>query len=194
MLRHGRTLVGLLFLFVFAVVVRNAPETRPLFETVPDQLALPFRLMRLQSQAPDEHLRMPVPGVSPRQVPNTWGAPRSGRRTHQGQDIFARRGTPVISATEGVVIRKGDGGLGGISVSIFGPGGRVYYYAHLDRWAEPLAVGDTVEPGAVLGFVGNTGNARTTPPHLHFGVYTRNGAVNPLPLLLNPVPEPVESD
>jgi murein DD-endopeptidase MepM/ murein hydrolase activator NlpD len=82
-----------------------------------------------------------------------------------------------------VVLRKGTGGLGGISVSVFGPGGHLYYYAHLDRWAEALEIGDVVAPGDLLGYVGNTGNARGTPPHLHFGVYTRRGAMDPLPML-----------
>jgi murein DD-endopeptidase MepM/ murein hydrolase activator NlpD len=192
--RHAHKLVVLLGLFVLAVFVRNAPETERALGAVPDQLAMPLRLLKLQAQEPDQHLLMPVRGVRKQRVANTWGAPRTGQRKHQGQDIFARKGTPVVSATEGVVVRKGNGGLGGITVTVFGPGGRFYYYAHLDRWAEPLEVGDPVEPGTVLGYVGNTGNARTTPPHLHFGLYTREGAIDPLPLLRNELPQPVESD
>jgi peptidoglycan LD-endopeptidase LytH len=71
---------------------------------------------------------------------------------------------------------------------VMGNGGRVYYYAHLDRYADDLSAGDEVLAGDTLGFVGNTGNARTTPPHLHFGVYTATGAVNPLPLLMIETP------
>lgn len=62
-------------------------------------------------------------------------------------------------------------------------GGRVYYYAHLDAYAPGLEVGDRVSINTLLGFVGTTGNAQGTPPHLHFGVYTFGGAINPLPLL-----------
>jgi peptidoglycan LD-endopeptidase LytH len=66
---------------------------------------------------------------------------------------------------------------------VLGAGGRVSYYAHLDAYAEGLKVGDVVTTGAVLGSVGTTGNARGTPPHLHFGVYAPGGAIDPLPLL-----------
>jgi peptidoglycan LD-endopeptidase LytH len=66
---------------------------------------------------------------------------------------------------------------------VLGAGGRVYYYAHLEAYAPGLAVGDPVTPATLLGYVGTSGNARGTPPHLHFGVYTLSGPVNPLPLL-----------
>jgi peptidoglycan LD-endopeptidase LytH len=147
------------------------------------KLTMPFRIMRLHSHPADERLLMPVQGARIGRVADTWHAPRPGGRRHEGQDIFAPRGTPVLSATRGIVVRIGDGGLGGKTVSVAGPGGRTYYYAHLDSYASDLAVGGMVNPGAILGYVGNTGNARGAPPHLHFGVYTRTGPVNPLPLL-----------
>jgi murein DD-endopeptidase MepM/ murein hydrolase activator NlpD len=81
------------------------------------------------------------------------------------------------------VVRITDRTIGGNSIFVMGRGGRTYYYAHLDRYAEMLHVGDEVSRGTLLGYVGNTGNARTTRPHLHFGVYTPTGAINPLPLL-----------
>jgi murein DD-endopeptidase MepM/ murein hydrolase activator NlpD len=77
----------------------------------------------------------------------------------------------------------GENALGGNTVFVLGAGGRNYYYAHLDSYAEGLAVGDYVTPGTALGYVGTTGNAAGAAPHLHFGVYTRGGAVDPLPLL-----------
>ena len=104
-------------------------------------------------------------------------------RLHEGQDIFAPRDTPVVSATDGVVVRIGENKLGGHTVSVLGPGARTYYYAHLDHYAEGIHVGQLIARGTVIGYIGNTGNARTTPPHLHFGVYGRQGALNPLPLL-----------
>ncbi len=128
---------------------------------------------------------MPVEEVPVRRVADTWAAARSGGRKHEGQDIFAKRGTPVRSATNGIVVRLGHGGLGGNSVSVLGAGGRVYYYAHLARFEDGLHTGEEVTTATILGYVGNTGNARTTPPHLHFGVYARGGAIDPLPLLVD---------
>ena len=81
------------------------------------------------------------------------------------------------------MVRKGENELGGNTVFVVGAGGRSYYYAHLDSYAPGLAVGDYVTPETVLGFVGTTGNAAGTPPHLHFGVYTSGGTINPLPLM-----------
>lgn len=149
-----------------------------------EKAALPFHVMRLQTAPPDTELLMPVQGVPVRRVADSWDAPRPGSRRHQGQDIFARAGTPVVSATAGVVVRVGTNNLGGKIVNVIGSGGRMYYYAHLDRYADSLSVGDKVLPGTVIGFVGNTGNARTTPAHLHFGVYTAGGAIDPLPMLV----------
>ncbi|MDX2154802.1 MAG: M23 family metallopeptidase [Bryobacteraceae bacterium] len=148
-----------------------------------ERLAAPFHVLALYTRPPDAVLRMPVEGVRVARVSNTWRAPRPGDRTHEGQDIFARRGTPVRSATAGVVLRIGENRLGGLTVTVLGAGGRLYYYAHLDAYAEGLQTGRAVTPQTVLGYVGNTGNARSTPPHLHFGVYARGAAINPLPLL-----------
>ena len=152
-------------------------------ERVPAANLLSLRNARLYMKEPDQKLVMPVRTVRAKQVGDSWHAPRDGERLHQGQDIFAPRGTPVHSATEGYVVRIGENRLGGRTVSVLGAGGRVYYYAHLDSYAPGLDVGDYVTPETVLGAVGTTGNAKNTPPHLHFSVYSSAGAVNPLPLL-----------
>jgi len=132
-------------------------------------------------------LTLPVQGVARRGLHSSFGEPRSGHRSHAGIDIFARRGTPVVAAAEGVVVRIGTTDrLGGNTVWVAGKPSTLYYYAHLDRFARGLRVGDHVAPGDVLAYVGNTGNARTTPPHLHFGVYPAARAfwpVDPTPLL-----------
>ena len=129
---------------------------------------------------------MPVEGVYLSQVSDTWGAARSEGRTHEGVDIFARAGTPVYSATGGYVEWFGPYGVGGNTVTVVGGGGVRYYYAHLSRYAEGLTNGQAVTPDTRLGYVGNTGNALTTPPHLHFGVYTGFwDAENPYPLLVD---------
>jgi peptidoglycan LD-endopeptidase LytH len=142
----------------------------------------PLLVARLASTQAPTSLPVPVDGVRPRQIADTWGGPRSGGRQHQGVDIFAPRGTPVRSTTRGLVLRVGLLRLGGRTVTVLGPGLHVHYYAHLDRYGL-FAAGDVVEPGDVIGYVGDTGNAKGTPFHLHYGVYTGSGAVNPWPLL-----------
>ena len=150
---------------------------------ITDKLRFYVRVARLYSQEPDRRLAMPLEDVTKRQISDTWGAPRGTGRSHEGQDIFAPKGTPVLSATRGFVYNIGENNLGGQTVSVIGAGGRVYYYAHLDKYAPGLEEGDRVTPNTVLGYVGTTGNAQGTPPHLHFGIYTGSGAINPLPLL-----------
>jgi murein DD-endopeptidase MepM/ murein hydrolase activator NlpD len=127
-------------------------------------------------------LAMPVAGLKRTALTDTWHAARAPARRHEGIDIFAKKGTPVIASTEGLVIRRGENSLGGNVVWVLGPGGHHHYYAHLDQAAN-VEVGERVQAGTVLGHVGNTGNARTTPPHLHYGVYADEGPINPYPLL-----------
>ena len=136
--------------------------------------------------SPPSQLTVPVAGVARSSLRSSWGEPRSGHRRHQGIDIFARRGTAVVAAADGEVVRIGHDRLGGNVVWVAGGGARLYYYAHLDRFAPGLNVGERVGAGTPLGYVGTTGNARGTPPHLHFGVYPAARAffaVDPTPLL-----------
>jgi peptidoglycan LD-endopeptidase LytH len=133
-------------------------------------------------------LPIPVDGVTPAQLENTWGAARFGGRAHKGIDIFAPRYTPVRSTTEGIVEIKGMRGLGGQVVTITGPGGYRHYFAHLEEYG-PQAIGDWVEPGEVIGYVGNSGNAAVSPTHLHYGIYAPSGgAINPYPYLRGSAP------
>ena len=165
-------LVGLALLFGF--LVWSYPYLRNL-----------GRVVQLLREPPPTTLPVPVEGVDCSQLADTWGALRSEGRRHEGIDIFAPRGTPVLSATQGVVVRKGWNRLGGKTVSVFGPAGWVHYYAHLDDWDAP-STGDWVEAGTVLGYVGDTGNANGTPTHLHYGIYRWGKARNPYPLLRKP--------
>jgi SH3-like domain-containing protein len=124
-----------------------------------------------------------VEGRDSRAVRSFWGADRDGgARSHQGIDIFAPRGTPVLAAAGGVAW-AGDNRLGGRVVFVRDPRrGVSHYYAHLDSQA--VRSGALVRAGDTVGFVGNTGNARTTAPHLHFGVYAAGqGAIDPLPFV-----------
>ena len=128
-------------------------------------------------------LGFPVANVSDKAIQSFWGAPRSGgRRTHEGVDIFAPRLTPVLAVSNGRTGYTGEKGLGGKQVWLReGIFKNSFYYAHLD--SIKVSTAQKVNLGDTLGFVGNTGNAKTTAPHLHFGVYTANGAIDPLPFI-----------
>ncbi len=126
----------------------------------------------------------PVEGHGMGAIQSVFGAPRdAGRRQHHGVDIFARRGTPVLAAAAGTTYRVSDTNIGGKVVWVRDDErGARFYYAHLD--SQYVGNGVEVEVGDTIGFVGNTGNARTTPPHLHFGVYRhRQGPFDPYPFL-----------
>ena len=128
-------------------------------------------------------LGFPVAGKANRDVQSFWGASRDGGgRSHEGIDIFAPRGTPVVAATDGYITRTGNSGLGGKQVwQRDGLLGSSLYYAHLDSIM--VQSGAQVKTGDTLGLVGSTGNAKGGAPHLHFGIYSVGGAVDPYPYL-----------
>lgn len=138
-------------------------------------------------------LLVPVAGVAPTQLIDTFTAARGAGRRHDAIDIMAPRGTPIFAAAEGTVEKLyfSNGG-GGITIYVRSPDRRwMYYYAHLDRYAPGLAEGQQVRPGTVIGFVGSTGDASPDGPHLHFAVnamapserWWEGTPVNPYPLL-----------
>lgn len=116
---------------------------------------------------------------------DTFGAPRAGHRKHQGIDIFAAKGTPLYAVVDGVIEDKAVNTLGGNKLWLRSPSdGWKYYYAHLSGYAEGVYNGARIKKGQVIGYVGNTGNARTTPPHVHFESHPPSqGAANPYPIL-----------
>ncbi len=130
---------------------------------------------------PSGAMACPVDGF--RSFTDTWGAPRSGGRKHEGVDMLADRGTPVVAVEDGTIHRMSNTSRGGIAVWLDGIGGDRYYYAHLDAWASGLAVGQMVSRGEPVGTVGTTGNAPAHIPHLHWEFHPdRGGPVNPTPL------------
>ena len=127
-------------------------------------------------------LGFPVTGNRAK-VSSFWGDPRDGgQRRHEGIDIFAPKLTPAIAAADGYVSGVTDGGIGGKTVWLNVAGKNIHlYYAHLDR--QLVRDGQVVKKGDTLGLIGNTGNAKYTAPHLHFGIYTPDGPVDPFPFV-----------
>lgn len=115
-------------------------------------------------------LMVPVVGVAPDQVHDTFNESRdNGGRIHRATDIMAPRGTPIVSTSDGRILRMSKSNLGGITMYVLDTHERfLFYYAHLDAYAERLAPGQRVQQGDLLGFVGSTGNADSLAPHLHF--------------------------
>jgi murein DD-endopeptidase MepM/ murein hydrolase activator NlpD len=137
-----------------------------------------------------ERLIVPVRGLSAADISDTWGAARGEGRQHEGVDIMAPHGAPVLAAADGEIVRFWNSERGGVTVYQADESGQlVYYYAHLSAYADNLKEGDRVRQGDVIGYVGATGNATT--PHLHFEIQRTpdarrwwNGrAVNPYPYL-----------
>ena len=163
------------FLFVFDKLLPSISEQTQSFVVAKWQ-----QLSLLQQELPTENsLPSPLPEKN---LTDTWGAARSQGRSHEGIDIFAERGTPIQSTTQGIVSKVGENNLGGRVVVVVGPGGAGHYYAHLEDYAD-IAPNDWVNQGDIIGYVGDSGNAKGTPPHVHYGIYINGSAVNPYPLL-----------
>jgi len=148
----------------FETVISPPPPTEvkaldlPLLQTDLDRLRM-------------RELRIPVQGIETKSLRDTFIDDRSGRR-HQAMDIMAARGTPVLATGDGRVERLFTSKPGGLTVYQFDPAGEYcYYYAHLDRYAPDLAAGRILKRGDVIGYVGSTGNASPTAPHLHFSIF-----------------------
>ena len=115
---------------------------------------------------------------------DTWGAPRSGGRTHKGVDMSASRGTPLVAMETGRIYRLSNSTLGGLSIYLLGNSGDMYYYAHLDAFADGLSGGQKVSAGDLVGYVGTTGNSPSWIPHLHLGWQPGGGSwANPYPMV-----------
>ena len=142
--------------------------------------------------APGASLAMPVRGIRAEQLRDTYSDARSGGRVHHAIDIMAPRGTPVLAAEDGTILKLRTGGMGGITIYQLGTDGRtLYYYAHLQRYAAGLREGLPIARGQVVAYVGDTGNAGAGNYHLHFSVsrlsdprrWWEGENVNPYPML-----------
>lgn len=140
-------------------------------------------------------LLLPVQGVLPSQLQDTFTDARSEGRVHDAIDILAPAGTPVLAVADGRVEKLFVSDKGGLTIYQFAPDGvHCYYYAHLERYAEGLTEGQTLRRGEVIGYVGSTGNADPAAPHLHFEVHLlgpekqwwKGESINPYPLLATP--------
>jgi murein DD-endopeptidase MepM/ murein hydrolase activator NlpD len=141
---------------------------------------------------PSQPLLVPVAGVLPAQLADTYTQSRGNGRSHDAIDIMAPRGTPVYAVEDGRVVKLFLSQPGGITLYQFDPSERLaYYYAHLDGYAPGIAEGRTVKRGELIGYVGSTGNASPDAPHLHFAIFVlgpekrwwKGTAINPYPLL-----------
>ena len=147
----------------------------------------------VESPAPrDARLVIPVEGVTPDRLRDTFSEARGLGRRHDAIDIEAPRGTPVLSVAPSVVLKLFQSDRGGTTLYALAPDQQtIYYYAHLDRYAEGIGEGQHLEPGQLIGYVGDTGNANPGDYHLHFEIsttgdprkYWGGSPVNPYPLL-----------
>jgi murein DD-endopeptidase MepM/ murein hydrolase activator NlpD len=174
-----------------------APLPEPLAESpMPIESRRASDVLEMDRDLEDLHYRgllVPVVGIDVSKISNTFNDARDGQRKHNAVDILAKRGTPVLSADDGTILKVGTNARGGNIVWAADANRRfVYYYAHLDRWADGLRDGMAVQRGDVLGYVGTTGNAPKDIPHLHFQLlrftndkrYYDGLPVNPLPFFI----------
>jgi len=140
-------------------------------------------------------MTLPVLGITTNDLVDTYTQARSGGRVHNAIDILAPRGTPVVAAVDGTIRKLFTSNAGGLTIYEFDEAEeRVYYYAHLDRYADGIGEGMHVREGTVIGYVGTTGNAPPGTPHLHFAIevltptkeWWKGEPVNPYPLLMTP--------
>jgi len=125
----------------------------------------------------ERNLIIPVDGVRPDQLSRQFSDKRGGSREHEAIDILAPRNTPVRAVEDGTIARLFFSNAGGITIYQFDPlSSFCYYYAHLERYADGLEEGDRVRQGQIIGFVGTSGNAPKTTPHLHFAIFRLTGA------------------
>lgn len=196
-------IVGALVLFVYLSQMPPKPASAPppAAAAAPPAAPSPPAQVRLPEESlprPDlstpavARLAVPVEGVQPSQLTDSFDQPRDGQQKHEAIDILAPRGAKVLAAADGKIVKLFDSKPGGHTVYQFDPSGTyAYYYAHLDSYAPGLKEGQDVHRGDLLGYVGTSGNADPNTPHLHFAVFQltpekewwKGTALNPYPML-----------
>jgi len=155
-------------------VIEHAPGTATSGESAGETFgaAVPSIGANPVSALRDRKLMVPVRGVERDQLHSSFSDARGSSRKHEAMDILAPRNTPVVAVESGRIARLFLSRDGGITVYQFDPTGQyVYYYAHLERYADGLREGDEVKKGQLLGYVGTSGNAPPRTPHLHFAIF-----------------------
>lgn len=156
----------------------------------PELRAAPLEILTTRFFSIGTTLPMPVVGLGVHEISDNYGQPRDGgRRSHQGIDLFAPRGTPVVAVAEGNLSYIGEQRKGGKCIWLVSDQGYSYYYAHLERWEPGIYEGMQVQSGTLLGYVGTSGNASGKSPHLHFQVVREERALNPYPMLIGSTTE-----
>lgn len=184
-------LVGALVIIALSTATRAQPVMK--LAAAPAPVGGITAAPALSSTVSSAGLLLPVVGIAREQLTDTFTQSRGGStRLHGAIDIMAPRGTPVIAAVDGTIRKLFTSAAGGLTIYEFdGSEERVYYYAHLDRYADGIAEGMHVAAGTVIGYVGSTGNARIDAPHLHFAIellpptkeWWKGTPINPYPLL-----------
>ena len=163
-----------------AVPAKGADKPIPVIQNIEAAAPSPAQPPPLASKADDTDisqlrlrvLTLPVQGVTPAQLSDTYTQARAAGAPHEALDIMSARGTPVLAVEDGKVAKLFLSKPGGITIYQFDPGSQyAYYYAHLDRYAEGLTEGASLRKGQVIGYVGSTGNASADAPHLHFAIF-----------------------
>lgn len=174
------------------LAVAAAPVTEPVAPRVSAPSANTAPPPAAQAADAPSGLLLPVQGVLPSQLRDTFTDARSEGRVHDAIDIMADAGTPVLAVADGTVEKLFDSTRGGLTIYQFESSGRwCYYYAHLQRYADGLAEKQVIKRGEVIGYVGSTGNASADAPHLHFEIHVlgqekqwwKGESINPYPLL-----------
>ena len=179
----------------------NPPSPAPL-GTLPDHLEtestgipseiIPPEQVPPQEPSPQASLLIPVRGIGAAQLIDTFTQARSDGRVHEAIDILSPTGTPVLAADDGKIVKLFNSKPGGLTIYQFDPTQTyAYYYAHLNGYAEGIVEGSLVKRGDLIGYVGSTGNANPSAPHLHFALFElgpkknwwQGKAINPYPLL-----------
>lgn len=175
-----------------AITPAPSPTPAPLPPSAASVPTPPAAVAPLSSNIPTQNLLLPVQGIQPSDLVDTFNQTRGGTRIHEALDIMAPRGREVVAVADGKLVKLFTSKQGGLTVYQFDPSERfAYYYAHLDRYAPGLMEGKLLKRGELVGYVGSTGNASPDAPHLHFAIFElgpekrwwEGRPINPYPLL-----------